>query len=104
QSTRRHVFIIAGVVEVAVTQDCDGRTAVGKDEPWFGAVGRDALEMLRLCPRETPLGVQTHPVSATRLVNVGQLAVWINFPNAASAVDEINNALLVHNNAGSGMS
>ena len=49
-------------------------------------------------------GIEAHPVSAVRFADIGQLALWIDFADTAPSMCEIHIALLIHDDAGAGMS
>ena len=94
---------VAGVIQVAILTDGDGRAAIGENNGRADALRRDALEMLRLSARETPVRIEAQPMPARALMDVRQFAGLIQLREPAAAVNKKHFFLLIHHNAGAWM-
>src|SRR5262249_32497550 len=101
QSAWGEVFIVAGVIKIAIGQDSNRGTAVRKDQRWLDARRGYPLKVFGLRARETALRIQTEPMSACLLVDVGQSAFRINLPQAATT--KVHITFSIHSDAGPGM-
>src|SRR5882762_5749169 len=97
---RCHSFVVADVIKRAVLGHRNRRTAVGEYQHRPNSRQGDSFEELWLCLRETPFRIQTHPMSASGLVDICQLALGIDLSNPAPGMGKINISLRINDNAG----